>query len=120
MILTCPLSTLTLVAKMPILGHAYASLHGSPRFVQKVAWHSKVEVRAPVADIVRGRSMGRRIRNRKQPRPCRSEFLAERLLGDQATQVQACCQTVAILPFLRGRIDGVGAPTDCRALISVS
>jgi hypothetical protein len=33
---------------------ACASAHGSPRFVEKVAWHSKFEVRAPVADVVHG------------------------------------------------------------------
>ena len=33
---------------------AYVSVHGSPRCVRKVAWHSKFEVRAPVADVVSG------------------------------------------------------------------
>jgi len=33
---------------------AYAAAHGSLRFVQKVARHSKFEGRAPLADVVHG------------------------------------------------------------------
>ena len=40
MILTSPLST------------SLVRVHGPPPFVQKVAWHSKFEVRAPVADVM--------------------------------------------------------------------
>jgi hypothetical protein len=63
---------------------AYASAHGSARFVQKVAWHSKFGVGAPVADVVHG--LGQVIASNHAA----VEFLVyrrrSRVLGDQAAR----------------------------------